>query len=190
MEKQLLDTFLDLYTYDTKIQEWSFEKYENNPSRYYRLQMIKALMKALDINCSYYDFKNGRFIDRAQFDKWKEFKESIIDLLDVKAYERSLHDKSHPFDIQSIFRTFMQYRLYSEKVIGIFDGIYLANDEFRAFANMLNTSNSHLKQELKNIEHVLHFCINPTGITYTQEELIKQFGFPEVDLGAIDIENF
>jgi hypothetical protein len=31
MEKQLLDTFLDLYTYDTKIHEWSFEKYENNP---------------------------------------------------------------------------------------------------------------------------------------------------------------
>jgi hypothetical protein len=78
MEKQLLDTFLDLYTYDTKIHEWSFEKYENNP----------------------------------------------------------------------------------------------------------------LKQDLKNIEHVLHFCINPTEITYTQEELIKQFGFPEVDLRQIDIDSF
>ncbi len=32
MEKQLLDIFLDLYTYDSKIEEWSFEKYENNPS--------------------------------------------------------------------------------------------------------------------------------------------------------------
>jgi hypothetical protein len=31
MEKQLLDTFLDLCTYDIKMQEWSFEKYENNP---------------------------------------------------------------------------------------------------------------------------------------------------------------
>ena len=190
MEKQLLDTFLDLYTYDTKIQEWSFEKYENNPSRYYRLQMITALMKALDINCSYYDFTEGRFISKVQFSKWKEFKESILDQLDAKAYARSLKDNSHPFDIQSIFRTFMEYRLYSEKVLGIFDGMYLANDEFRAFANILNTSNSHLKQDLKNIEHVLHFCINPTRITYTKEELIKQFGFPEVDLRQIDIDSF
>lgn len=106
-------------------------------------------MKALDINCSCYDFKEGRFISKVQFSKWKEFKESILDQLDAKAYARSLKDNSHPFDIQSIFRTFMEYRLYSEKVLGIFDVMYLANDEFRAFVNMLNTSNSHLKQELK-----------------------------------------
>ena len=31
MEKQLLDTFLDLCTYDIKMQEWSYEKYDNNP---------------------------------------------------------------------------------------------------------------------------------------------------------------
>ncbi|RAR73742.1 hypothetical protein [Flavobacterium aciduliphilum] len=190
MEKQLLDTFLDLYTYDTKIQEWSFEKYENNPSRYYRLQMITALMKALDINCSYYDFKEGRFISKVQYNKWKDFKETIMDQLDAKAYARSLKEKLHPFDIQSIFRTFMEYRLFSEKVLGIFDGIYLAKDEFRAFASILNKSNSHLKEELKNIEQVLHFCINPNGLNYMQEELIKQFGYPEVDLGAIDIDNF
>lgn len=189
MEKQLLDLFLDLYTYDTKIEEWSFEKYENNPSRWYRLKMITALMNALGITCSYYDFKNGRFIDRVQFDKWKEFKESIIDQLDTKAYNRSLRDKSDPFDIQSIFRTFMQYRLYSEKVLGIFDGIYLANNEFRALTNLLNTSNSHLRVELKNIEHVLHFCINPTKIQYTKDELIAKFGFPDVDLVQIDIDN-
>jgi hypothetical protein len=107
--------FLDLYTYDTKIQEWSFEKYENNPSRYYRLQMITALMKALDINCSCYNFKLGRFISKVQFSKWNEFKESIFDQLDAKAYARSLKDNSHPFDIQNIFRTFMEYAYISKK---------------------------------------------------------------------------
>ena len=190
MEKQLLDTFLDLYTYDTKIQEWSFEKYENNPSRYYRLQMITSLMKALDINCSYYDFTEGRFISKVQFSKWKEFKESILDQLDAKAYARSVKENSHPFDIQSIFRTFMRYRLHAQKLIGVFDGIFAANFEFRAFVKLIEIPNIHLKEELKNIEHVLLFCINPTGITYTQEELIKQFGFPQVDLRQIDIDSF
>lgn len=111
MEKQLLDIFLDLYTYDSKIKEWSFEKYENNPSRFYRLQMIAALMKTLNITCNYYDFKKGCFIDKTQFDKWKEFKESMIDQLDTKAYNRSLRDNSYPLDIQSVYETFMQYRL-------------------------------------------------------------------------------
>ena len=190
MEKQLLDLFLDLYTHDTKIEEWSFEKFKDNTSRLYRLQMIASLMKALGITCSYYDFKQGRFIAKDQFNKWKEFKESILDQLDAKAYARSMKDSSHPFDIQGIYGTFMQYRLYAAQVLGIFDGIFLANDEFRAFAKMLNTSNIHLKEDLKNIEHVLHFCINPNGISYTQEELISQFGFPEVDLGQIDMDNF
>lgn len=149
MEKQLLDIFLDLYTYDSKIEEWSFEKYENNPSRFYRLQMIAALMKALNITCNYYDFKKGYFIDKTQFDKWKGFKESMIDQLDTKAYDRSLRDNSHPLDIQSVYETFMQYRLDAEQLLSVFAGIYLAKDEFRAFAKMLNTSNSHLKEEFK-----------------------------------------
>lgn len=190
IEKQLLDLFSDLYTYDTKIQEWSIEKFKDKTSRLYRLQMITALMKALGITCSYYDFKKGRFIAKDQFNKWKEFKESILEQLDAKAYARSLKDSSSPLDIQSIYGTFMQYRLYAEQVLGIFDGIYLAKDEFRAFANILNTSNSHLKEDLKNIEPVLRFCINPNKIHYSQEELIMQFGFPNVDLQQIDMDNF
>ncbi len=86
IEKQLLDLFSDLYTYDTKIQEWSIEKFEENNSCLYRLQMIAALMKALGITCSYNDFKHGRFIAKDQFNKWKEFKESILEQLDEKAY--------------------------------------------------------------------------------------------------------
>jgi hypothetical protein len=190
MEKQLLDTFLDLYTYDTKIHEWSFEKFENFPSRFHRLQMITALMKALEINCSYSEFKEGRFISKVQFNKWKDFKESIIDQLDAKAYTRSLKENLHPFDIQSIFRTFMQYRLNAQKLLGVFDGIYAANEEFRAFIKLIEIPNIHLKEELKNIEHVLLFCINPNEIQYTQEELIIQFGFPAVDLRQIDSDIF
>ena len=152
--------------------------------------MIAALMKALGITCSYNDFKKGRFIAKDQFSKWKDFKESMLDKLDAKAYARSLKDSSSPLDIQSIYGTFMQYRLYAEQVLGIFDGIYLAKDEFRAFANILNTSNSHLKEDLKNIEPVLRFCINPNKIHYSQEELIMQFGFPDVDLQQIDMDNF
>ena len=186
IEKQLLDLFLDLYLYDTKIHEWSFEKFENFPSRYYRLQMITALMKALEINCSYHDFKEGRFISKVHFNKWKDFKESIVDQLDAKAYTRSLKENTHPFDIQSIFRTFMQYRLNAQKLLGVFDGIYAANEEFRAFVKLIEVPNIHLKEDLKNIEHVLLFCINPTGISYSQEELIANFGFPKENSRDVD----
>ena len=188
MEKQLLDTFLDLYTYDTKIHEWSFEKFENYPSRSHRLQIITALMKALDVNCSYSDFKDGRFISKVHYNKWKDFKESIIDQLDAKAYTRSLKENSHPFDIQSIFRTFMQYRLNAQKLLGIFDGIYAANDEFMAFVKLIEIPNIHLKEDLKNIEQVLLFCINPTTISYTKEELIANFGFPDVNINEVDVD--
>lgn len=62
MEKTLLTKFLELYTLSDNIIKWSVDNFANNPPRLYRLQAIDALMKALQINCSYQEFQHGEFL--------------------------------------------------------------------------------------------------------------------------------
>lgn len=188
MEKQLLDTFLDLYTYDTKIHEWSFEKFENYPSRSHRLQIITALMKALDINCSYSQFIEGKFITNVQYEKWADFKKSIENILPQVKESIPPGMQMDAFAIGMLFRTLMRYRLYAQQLLASNDGIYLASGEFRTFLDLMSEPNRKLIEELKKIDTVLLFCINPTAISYTKEELIANFGFPDVNINEVDVD--
>jgi hypothetical protein len=188
MEKKLLELFSDLYSYDDNISSWSLDSFEEKTPRYYRLQMIDSLMKALEINCNYIQFSQGDFISNKQLERWADFKKSIgINLPQDEANRGSLFPTS-TFDINNIFRILMRYRLYAHKLLLCNDNIYAASGEFRTFVNLTNTPNLHLIQELKKIDAVLLFCINPTGISYTQEELISQFGFPDVNLREVDLD--
>ena len=62
IKQQLLIAFLDLLSFEKKVNNWSEEKFSENPPRLHRLKIINALMKALQIKCSYADFLNGEFI--------------------------------------------------------------------------------------------------------------------------------
>jgi hypothetical protein len=188
MEKQLLDTFLELYTYEQNINSWSFDSFEEKTPRYYRLQIIDTLMKALEINCSYSQFCDGKFITNVQYKKWADFKKSNENRLpqDLGTIPPSM--TMDAFAIGMLFRTLMRYRLYAKQLLSSNDGIYAASGEFRAFLELMNAPSRKLIEELKTIDAVLLFCINPTGISYTKEELIANFGFPEVNINDVDID--
>lgn len=188
MEKQLLDLFLDLYTYDDNISLWSFDTFEDNPPRYYRLKMIAALMKALEINYSYSELSQGKFISNKQVEKWAAFKNSIETILSQDKVYNDSRFVTDASDITNIFRTLMRYRLYAQQLLSSNDCIYAASGEFRVFLELMNTPSQQLVEELKKIDSVLLFCLNPLGISYTKEELMNQFGFPNVNLREVDIE--
>ena len=188
MEKQLLDTFLDLYTYEKEIESWSLDSFEEKTPRYYRLQIINSLMKALEINCSYTQFSHGKFISDVQYKKWGDFKKRNENMLpqDLGNIPKSM--QMDAFAIGMLFRTLMRYRLYAHQLLASNDGIYSTSGEFRTFLELMNAPNQKLIEELKKIDAVLLFCINPTGISYTKEELIDNFGFPDVNINQVDLD--
>jgi hypothetical protein len=187
MEKQLLATFLDLYTYESKIKNWSLESFKANPPRFYRLKMITSIMQALDISCSYIDFSYGDFIDEIHYKNWQQFKESI--LKDIESpKQKKINRIIDNSDINTIFYSLMNYRLYAQKLLSSNDGIYVASEEFKLFSELMNRPNRLLIKELEKIDKVLLFCINPSGLNYSKDELIAQFNYPDVDLNEIDIE--
>ena len=188
MEKQLLDTFLDLYTYEQKINSWSFDSFEEKMPSYYRLQIIDALMKALEINCSYSQFVEGKFITNVQYKQWGDFKKSIENIIPQVKEISPPSMSMDAFAIGMLFSTLMRYRLFAQQLLSSNDGIYAASGEFKTFLDLMNTPNRKLIEELKKIDTVLLFCINPTAISYTKEELIANFGFPEININDVDID--
>jgi hypothetical protein len=188
MEKQLLDVFLDLYTYNNDIKSWSFESFKTNPPRYHRLQILQALMRALSISCSYIEFSQGNFITSVQVEKWTAFKESIANQLPQDKIYRPARKPLTPNKLGILFSTLMRYRLNANKLVSSNNGILTISDDFRIYFDIMNTMNEKLSDELVKVDLILLFCINPTGISYTKDELISKFGYPEVDLKGIDIE--
>ena len=80
IKQQLLIAFLDLLSFEKKVNNWSEEKFSENPPRLYRLKIINALMKALQIKCSYADFLNGEFKKILNLQKSKECNSKISDI--------------------------------------------------------------------------------------------------------------
>lgn len=186
MEKKLLKNFIDLYNYDSEIETWSLEKFKENPPRLYRLQIIIALMNALEIHCSYIDFKNGCFISDIQAERWDHFKESNKFLRKIKSKSNIVTIKSS--GIITIFNSLMHYRLLAQKLVTCNDNIYAASAEFNLFSKLMNNPNKLLIKDLKKIEKVLQFCINPKKIKCNKSKLIDSYNFPDVDLNEIDLE--
>ena len=188
MDEQLLEAFLDLYTYEKEIKSWSFDSFKRNPPRYYRLQIVQALMKALGITCTYVEFSQGKFISNVQVDKWTVFKESITAQLPQEKIYRPARRPLTPNKLGILFSTLMRYRLNAKKLVSSNNGILTISEDFRIYFDIMNTMNEKLTAELTKIDLILLFCINPTGISYTQDELISKFGYPEVDLKGMDME--
>jgi hypothetical protein len=188
MEKQLLTLFLELYVLNNKPETWSLEKFADHQPSSYRLQMINSLMKALEINCTYVEFIKGRFISEVQLNKWSKFKKSIQKYLSLKEEDNAPKFPTQVNDIKSIFLGLMDYRLNAQIVLSTNDGIYATSGDFEVFVNVMNNCSRKLYRELKKIDIVLLFCINPNSLSCTKKELINNFGFPKVNITAIDID--
>jgi hypothetical protein len=186
-EKQLLYVFSELYILDNRITEWSLEKFKDNPPRFFRLQMINSLMNALNLNCSYNEFKNGKFISDKHLDKWPLFRNEIINKFQLKS-QKSQNRVVKCHHIETIFYCFINYRLHAEKLLTSNDAIYAASHEFLLFSKLMTNSNLLLKKELKKVDKILFFLINPEGISYSKEQLIEQFNYPNLDLNEIDLD--
>jgi hypothetical protein len=188
MEKLLLETFLDLYSLNNKVENWSLKEFQKNAPRLVRLQMIDALFVALNINCSYSGFMKGKFIKDDSLYDWNEIKNII-----TKKYKKGLeyvhfHGEESSYELQIIFEELFDYRLLFEKLISKKRGVLAASGVHRIPSNLMNEIDRKMTKEFAGIEQVLTYLINPEGVQYSVEELNLKFAYPIVDLFELDMD--
>ena len=185
---QLLFAFLDLLSYEKDLNKWSEEEFSDNPPRLYRLQIVNALMKALNLTCSYADFLKGEFITEENLPSTTALRQQlalICEYLSIKSNSTWSVTKA-----KFVFDNLIQYRL---RLLNLFDfgsGVIASSGYYRVPFLVSTTFNDKLKEPIENLNQLIVLFFNSEKLYYSKATLIEKFGFPDVDLREVDMDWF
>ncbi|GAA4074507.1 hypothetical protein GCM10022389_20090 [Flavobacterium cheonanense] len=182
---RLLTSFLELYTLSDNTSKWSKDNFANNPPRLYRLQAIDALMKALQINCSYQEFQYGEFLlgqnQLVQSELITKIKENYTIL-----FQTINTDEKDQSDSQFMFEMLFSYRMKLQKLTSLRDSVLEYSEYNRYPVLIIDTINNKLQADIEAIDNILAYLINPKEIHFSNQELIEKYNYPVGDLDEID----
>jgi hypothetical protein len=188
MEKLLLKTFLDLYSLNRKVENWSLKEFQKNPPRLVRLKMIDSLFLALNIQCSYSDFMKGLFIKDYNLYDWNELETIITNKYKKGMNQVHFEGNESAYELQTLFQELFDYRLLLEDLVTKNSGVLAASGVYKIPFNIMRDINRKITKEFTGLEQILAYLINPGGLQYSIEELNLQFGYPIVDLLDLDFD--
>ena len=173
---QLLTSFLELYTLSNNIGKWSKDNFTNNPPRLYRLQAIEALMKALQINCSYQEFQYGEFLSGQNQLVQSELITKIKKSYPILFQTINTEEKKQ-IDGQFMFEILFSYRMQLQKLTSVKDSVleysenilrkkYLSTSEFKEQYHDFRLE-THKENALSN--YGTYATINTNGQIINQE---------------------
>jgi hypothetical protein len=185
MTKQLLNSFLELYTLSDNITKWSVDNFANNPPRLYRLQAIDALKKALQINCSYQEFQHGEFLMKPNNLEQSELIIKIKENYPTLFPSNNIVEEEQ-IDFQFIFEMLFSYRMRLQKLISVRESVIEYSNGNRYPVAIIDDINSKLHADNEAIDNILAYLINPKEIHFSTQELIEKYNYPAGDLDEID----
>ncbi len=185
MEKTLLTKFLELYTLSDNIIKWSVDNFANNPPRLYRLQAIDALMKALQINCSYQEFQHGEFLMKLDNLEQSELIIKIKENYPTLFPSNNIVEEEQ-IDFQFIFEVLFSYRMQLQKLTSLRDSVLEYSEYNRYPVLIIDTINNKLQADNEAIVNILAYLINPKEIHFSNQELVEKYNYPVGDLDELD----
>lgn len=189
MEKNLLTSFLELYTLSDNVTSWSIANFAKNPPRLFRLQKIDSLMKALNINGTYEQFLYGEFLYEEGRQNCTEFKKRVEENYS-SIFGAITMEEEEDSDFQFVFEVLFRYRIKLNQLINVKSTVIEASGINRIPIIIMLDIESKLQNDIAGIDRILCYLINPKRIAYTKEELKTKYNYPDVDLDEIDLDWF
>ncbi len=91
-----------------------------------------------------------------------------------------------PRHLQAITARLLAYRGRVHAVTSFNDGVIEASLIFLVSSSFTQEINGEVTRAIEPLDDLLALIIDPTGRTFSRDQLIAQHGFPEVDLSALD----
>lgn len=189
--RDLLYGFLDLQRMASKLEEWTEDKLRENPPRFIRLRRLKALFRAFDIPWNPVAFRTGEFlrrtgdllepIDARYMPLLQQIQAEMPDVVrDISTFRRN--------QIFVMFRILLRYRESLEALLSFSRGV-MASSGLHLYAHKkAEEINEVIRPHVSGIDDLLAAIIDPDRRTFPLSHLIQEFGYPEEDLGAIDLD--
>ncbi|OJJ20079.1 hypothetical protein BKI52_16535 [marine bacterium AO1-C] len=196
--KDFLTLFFEFKGMVPKPSEWGLESLTGNEPRYYRLMQLQALMRAFDLGEDLFgDFQNRLFLEKRSHDDFEDLFADIEQYALENEFERKkLSDspeliRKQTF-VEMIFQTYLNFS-WQVRTLLSFNSGWLETGSISS-RYTIHKTHELLKSiditKLEAIDHILCSIIDPQQRTYTKSELIRNYGFPDVDLDDIDMEYY
>lgn len=189
--RDLLYGFLDLQHMIPKFEDWSEDKYPENPPRLIRIRRLKAIFRAFEIKWDPLKFFIGDFLCSTgkSFDpvesRYCEFLQGLKDEMPRSIREVS---KLRKMDLFNMFRVLMRYREALDRVLSSNRGVMAASGPGLYAIEKIGTVNQVIQKHVPVIDDLLIAIIDPEKRAFPMSRMVKDFGYPEEDLGGIDAD--
>jgi hypothetical protein len=209
--KDLLYKTFEFISMVPNSNEWNENSLKYNQPRLIRFKRLNALLKVFGLTRSE-EQKNNLW---TMMSGKKKIKESELTKNEITPFLRgdfiykretarypktqALIEKEKSFksdifkprDVYSFYHHLMKYRIRIDSVLRHNSGVLEASSlGFRSAISLTAQLNNDLYKKAEKIDELLFEIISPENLIFEEENLIQEFGFPQEDLNAIDMENF
>jgi hypothetical protein len=172
----LIEQFSDLRSLAPSFADWTEESFARDESRLFRLRRVAALFRAFDIPWNLPGFCDGEFLLRDKPGHAAIFaRDGIL----------------RPEGASQVFSMLLGYRATFERALTFTRGWLVPGGGGMYFFRKTEEARRVLDDEvIAAIDDVLATFVCPEGKTFTVEELVRDFGYLDVDLFGIDADNW
>lgn len=175
----LLHCYLELDGLVLGIENCTEENLSANPPRLFRFKQLAAMLRAFEID-DLSSFRLGHFIEEGNRLRYEQ---AIAMISDGKL---SI-DRNN--DLRQCFLTLMTHRKEMENALCFGCGAYhigskLLRNTYEKIWQFIWT----IKENIVVIDKIIVAIISPEGKSFSVEELVRDYGFPDVDITKFDMD--
>lgn len=181
--KTLLYMFLDLHYRNPDFTKWTEERASDYPPFLFRLKQLMSVFKAYQLPWDPQLFADGHFIDPKN-PNYTDLSRRLIKML-----RRNFREQYDSYQLTECFRILMNYRLQLNKVLTYSGGVLEASGLYLLAYIKVEELNKKIQMHVKIVDEILASLISPESLSFSIEELVLKFDFPDVDLREIDFDS-
>ncbi len=196
--KDFLNKYFEFKRMVPELNEWNLKRLKYNEPRYYRLKELNSLMKAFGLGDDLLnDFTNRGFLTNREESDFEAIYQDIEQYASETNIEKSRFgiEEKRLMRERGIAMIFQEFMRFVEEIRGVlrFNSGWLESGSvstryiIKKTGSMLKTFD---QTKLNEIEKLICLVIDPYDKRISLSELIDKFGYPDVDLRAIDMNNY
>ena len=180
----LMIRFLELRLMTPNYDDWTEELLSDNPPRLIRLRQLVAMFQAFVIPWGPRSFVHGMFIqpDTHRYD-------SLLSKLSAELLEGITDcDWTDHTRVQRFFEVLFDYRIRVESVLSYSGNILTASGLFKLALDKICELSRIIENNIVNIDDIMAAMISPEMTTFSIEQMVRDYGYPDVDVYEIDAD--
>jgi hypothetical protein len=167
---------------------WTETLLESNPPRLVRLQRLRALANAFDVQPGFETLWSGDFVAQRPLERYESFRQRVLSDCQAQFPEvlRSARRPLEVDDVQWIYTRLFQFLVqHAYPMLSVNSGVLEASGFYLYSVRRVQLALDRIPEALRPLEDLVGLVIDPDNRSFTERELAEH-GWPDVDLLALD----